>query len=74
MWLAGNATYYTGGATVIDGIENQDRQKNSRVGATFSFPLSKQQSLKASWAKGVTTRIGGNLNAFAIGWQYVWLN
>ena len=74
MWLAGNATYYTGGRTVIDGTENEDRQKNSRVGATFSFPLSQQQSLKASWAKGVTTRIGGNLNAFAIGWQYVWLN
>jgi len=74
MWLAGNATYYTGGTTVINGTENEDGQKNSRVGATFSFPLSQQQSLKASWAKGLTTRIGGNLNAFAIGWQYVWLN
>lgn len=72
MWVSGNATFYTGGATVINGTANEDRQRNSRVGATFSLPLTQHQSLKAAWAKGVTTRIGGNLNTFAFGWQYAW--
>lgn len=73
MWVSGNATYYRGGSTIINEKENEDRQKNARIGATFSYPLNRQQSLKIAWAKGVTTRIGGNLNTFAIAWQYAWL-
>lgn len=72
MWVSGNATFYRGGSTVINDNENEDLQKNARVGATFSFPLNKQQSFKIAWAKGVTTRIGGNLNTIAIAWQYAW--
>jgi hypothetical protein len=73
MWLSGNTTFYSGGSTVINGTANNDRQKNSRVGATFSFPLNQKQSLKVAWAKGVTTRIGGNLNTIAVAWQYAWV-
>lgn len=72
MWVSGNATFYRGGSTVINEKENEDRQRNARVGATFSFPLNRQQSVKLAWAKGVTTRIGGNLNTIAIAWQYAW--
>jgi hypothetical protein len=72
MWLSGNATFFTGGSTVLDGTVNADRQRNVRVGATFSMPLNRRQSLKVAWAKGVTTRIGGNLNTIAFAWQYAW--
>ncbi len=72
MWVSGNATFFTGGRTSINGVENDDRQRNSRIGATFSFPLNRKQSVKVAWAKGVTTRIGGNLNTVAVAWQYVW--
>ena len=72
MWVSGNATFYRGGSTVITEQANEDRQENARVGATFSLPLNQRQSLKFAWAKGVTTRIGGNLNTFVVGWQYAW--
>lgn len=72
MWLSGNATFYTGGSTVLNGTVNEDRQRNARIGATFSLPLNQHQSLKVAWAKGVTTRIGGNLNTIAVAWQYAW--
>jgi hypothetical protein len=72
MWVSGNATFYTGGNTVLNETANDDRQRNSRIGATFSLPLTQQQSLKIAWAKGVTARIGGNLNTIAVGWQYAW--
>jgi Putative MetA-pathway of phenol degradation len=72
MWISVNGTYFSGGRTKINGVFNEDRQKNARVGATFSLPLTQQQSLKFAWAKGVTTRIGGDLNTFAVGWSYVW--
>jgi hypothetical protein len=72
MWVSGNTTFFTGGSTVLNGTANADRQRNMRVGATFSCPLNHRQSLKVAWAKGVTTRIGGNLNTIALGWQYAW--
>ena len=72
MWVAANATYYTGGRTTINGAVNADTQKNSRVGATFSLPVTQQQSLRVAWARGVTARIGGKLNTLAVGWQYAW--
>ena len=72
MWVSGNATFYSGGTTIINEQINDDRQRNARIGATFSLPLNQQQSLKVAWAKGVTTRIGGNLNTIVVGWQYAW--
>ncbi|HSE33549.1 MAG TPA: transporter [Pyrinomonadaceae bacterium] len=73
MWASANATYYRGGQTVVDGRANDDRQGNSRIGATYSLPLNDRQSLKIAWAKGLTTRFGGSLNAIAVVWQYTWL-
>ncbi|HET9712328.1 MAG TPA: transporter, partial [Pyrinomonadaceae bacterium] len=55
MWVSANATFYRGGSTVLNDSANEDRQRNARIGATFSFPLNQQQSLKIAWAKGVTT-------------------
>ena len=72
MWLSGNATFYAGGSTVVNGTANEDRQENSRIGATFALPLTQRQSVKIAWAKGVTTRIGGNFNSVVVGWQYAW--
>lgn len=72
MWVSGNATFYAGGGSRVNGIDNDDRQRNSRVGATFALPITRKQSIKVAWAKGVTTRIGGNLNTVVVGWQYAW--
>ena len=74
MWVSGNATFYRGGSTVINDKANEDRQENARIGSTFSLPLNQRQSLKVAWAKGVTTRVGGNLNTIVVGWQYAWFN
>ena len=71
-WISVDGTYFSGGQTTVNGVLNEDRKKNARIGATFSLPLTRQQSVKLAWAKGVTTRIGGDLNMFVVGWQYVW--
>jgi hypothetical protein len=72
MWASFEGTYYWGGHTVINGVQNTDSQRNSRIGATCSYPFGKRHSLKVAWAKGVTARFGGKLNTIAIGWQYTW--
>ncbi|HEU4386866.1 MAG TPA: transporter [Blastocatellia bacterium] len=72
MWVAFGATYFTGGRTTVDGVLNADLQKTSRIGATYSFPVTKRHSLKVAWSKGVTTLVGGDINAVTVGYQYVW--
>lgn len=73
LWAAFNATWYSGGQSTIAGIRRDDRQRNSRVGATLSFPLYRSQSLKLTYSTGATTRVGGDFNTIAIAWQTAWV-
>ena len=72
LWLAGSATYYRGGRTIVNSVENADSQANSRYGTTFSYPFGKHQSLKVAASRGLTARFGGKLSSVAVGWQYTW--
>jgi len=72
LWAAFNANFYTGGRTSIDGVENFDLQRNSRVGATVALPLGRAQSLKIAYSRGAYTTIGADFNALGISYQYVW--
>jgi hypothetical protein len=73
LWAAVDYTYYSGGSTVVDGRAMNDRQGNSRGGMTVSLPVSKEQTVKLSWAQGVSTRIGSSFETFSLTWQYFWL-
>jgi hypothetical protein len=74
MWLALDATYYTGGNSSIDGVIKDDRQNNSRIGATFVFPVLKNSSLKLAASTGAVVRAGADFNTFSIGWQTAWMD
>jgi hypothetical protein len=72
LWLALDYTYYTGGTSRVNGLYSNDRQDNSRTGVTFAVPVNPEQSLKFTWARGVTTRIGDSYDTIGVAWQYVW--
>lgn len=72
LWVAGNATYYRGGDTTVDGVGNADLQKTSRIGMTLSVPVTRQQSVKLAWSEGMTTRIGTDFTTWTAAWQYAW--
>lgn len=72
LWLAADATFYTGGRTTVDGVRKADLQRNSRLGLTAAIPLKRRSALKASWARGLVTRIGGDFTTLAVGYQYLW--
>jgi hypothetical protein len=36
LWLAADATFYTGGRTAVDGVAKADLQRNSRLGAALA--------------------------------------
>ena len=72
LWAGADANFYSGGRTSIDGIPNQDLQRNSRFGGTISVPLTRRQSFKVSYSTGAYTTIGADFQAVAVGWQYFW--
>jgi hypothetical protein len=72
VWAAADFTFYDGGSTTVDGVSKNDRQNNTRGGVTVSVPCGKNQSLRASWAQGVSTRVGSSFQTFGLGWQWRW--
>jgi len=74
MWLSLDGNFWFGGTTSLSDIENPaTRQTSSRIGGTASFPLTKHQSIKFSYANGTYVRFGGNYQNVAVAWQYSWL-
>jgi hypothetical protein len=74
LWAAFDATYYVGGRSTVDGIENNDRQSNTRVGATVAFPVGRRHSIKLAVSKGAIVRSGADFSTFSFGWQTAWVS
>jgi hypothetical protein len=72
LWGSLDAQYWTGGSTTVDGMGNQDLQRNWRLGSTFSLPLSRNYSLKFFASTGVSARTNNNYDLFGILVQYRW--
>jgi hypothetical protein len=72
VWTAVTGTYLTGGRTEVDGVSNDDLQKNSRLGVTLALPVNRYNSIKLYASTGVATRTGGDYNLVGIAWQVRW--
>ncbi len=72
LWAAFDATWYRGGAAVVEGGTPGTAMNNSRLGATVSFPIARQQSLKFALSRGVIVRTGTNFTALSVGYQWLW--
>lgn len=72
LWCSADFTYYAGGVSTVGGQTKNDRQDNTRVGATLAVPVGQQQQVKLSWSKGATVRVGQDFDALGVSWQYAW--
>ena len=72
IWLAFDATHYSGGKTTTNGVQSSDLQSNSRLGITASLPINPKQSVKFAASTGVSTRTGTDFDTVAAVWQYAW--
>jgi hypothetical protein len=59
-----------GGRTKVNGIANDERQENWRLGGTMSVPISRHHSIKLYGSTGVSTRTGSDPDAVGILLQY----
>jgi hypothetical protein len=72
IWAALDGTYYTGGRTTVNGVKNDDRQENSRLGATVAFPVDRHNSVKLHASTGATARTGSKFTTVGAAWQVRW--
>jgi hypothetical protein len=72
IWGSFDAQYWTGGSTAVDGMGNQDLQRNWRFGGTLALPLSRNYSLKFFVSTGVYARTNNNYDLVGILVQYRW--
>jgi hypothetical protein len=73
LWAAFDATYYVGGRTAIYAVASNDRQSNSRMGATLVLPVGQRHSVKFAVSKGAIIRFGANFTTLSLGWQTGWV-
>jgi len=73
LWLSLDGNFWRGGVTSLSGIQNlATKQTASRLGGTVSFPITKHQTIKASYSNGTYIIFGGNYQNVSAAWQYYW--
>ena len=73
LWLSADANFWARDRSVVNGVEKQDQQRNSRVGATASVPLNQHNAVKVSYSQGAYVVVGGAYRTIGLGWQYSWI-
>lgn len=71
MWIGVNGNWFSGGKTKVDDLPAGSVINSSRIGATWSMPLSRSQSVKLQLNTGVFKSIGLNYDSVSFSYQYV---
>lgn len=71
MWVGININWFNGGKTVVNDLPAGSVINSSRIGATWSVPLSRSQSVKLQFNTGTFKDIGLNYDSISFSYQYV---
>ncbi|MCI4442225.1 MAG: transporter [Lentimicrobium sp.] len=71
MWVGINTNWYKVGEVAINDVYSGDTQKDWRLGATFSVPITKTQSLRLQYHTGIYADLGLNYDSLTLAYQYV---
>jgi len=71
-WFSFDLNFYRGGQTRRAGDLKDNRQENSRYGASYAFPVAKQHVIKAAISDSWRINEGGDYWTFALAYSYVW--
>lgn len=74
LWLAAAIGYATGGRTSLNGIDDDNRQSNTRYGLTLAVPVARGWSAKLAVSNGLVTRVGGDYKGISLAIQYRWFD
>ncbi len=71
FWASLDLNYYRGGRTKVGGVRRDDRQENSRVGATMLWPFKPRHALRIAASVPLSTDRGGDFDTLTIAYAYV---
>lgn len=74
FWISGSIGQVALGETSINGIEQDNDQKNSRYGFTASYKLNNLGSLKFSITNGLYIASGANFTTALLGYSFIWFD
>ena len=74
FWAAASYGRSSLGETVLNGVEKNDVQNNSRSGLALAYRLNQNHSFKAAFSTGVTTRYGSDYSTFLLAYQFMWFD
>jgi len=69
-WIGVGALFLSGGESSVDGVDRDDLQSNSRLGAALSVPFGGRHNLLFKYSSGVTTRIGADFDNYQVVYTY----
>lgn len=72
MWAGVDAGYSNGGNTKVNGVSNDAKQDNWRLGGVFSTPLSRSLAAKIQFHTGAAVRRGSDFDFYSLGLTYFW--
>lgn len=73
LWASLDSTYSTGGETRINGVNQDNKQQNTLLGASLGFMLSPQFGGLVAYSDTVSERTGSpDVNTWTLRMQYVW--
>lgn len=74
FWISGSIGQIAWGETIINGVKQENNQRNSRYGFTASYKIKKLGSLKFSITNGLYTSSGNNFTSFLLGYSFLWFD
>ncbi|MEM5344305.1 transporter [Paraburkholderia azotifigens] len=74
LWVAADVGFYSGGATSVNGVRNDDGRSNARYGLTLSLPITRDWSARLAVSNGFMVRAGGDYKSISLTLQYRWFN
>ena len=73
VWAALDGNFWVGGRTKVEGVANDDLQRNSRVGLTVAWQVAPGHGLRLAGSRGAFTRIGGDFTSIGVSYSYTWM-
>lgn len=74
FWVSGSVGQIAFGETAINGVAQDNNQKNSRFGFTASHKLPKLGALKFSVTNGLYISAGANFTTYLLGYSFTWFD
>ena len=72
LWASFDARYSFRGDTVVNGVSQNNAQKNLILGSEVNFSINSRNSLVLEFAKAVVHENGPSATGFAVKYNYTW--